>query len=336
VQQAFLHRLRRPHQHPSHTTSWLGRAPGRVLPDAHATADDATCPHGPRAPRAPRDAQPSTGDAAHWGPQPLCIARTHSPPPYPHPHHRDRQDLYDAFYLGFGTGFSALVLLGMGGTWLYRRTIVSPGRVIARALAVAQKSRRVAGAIGGSVKQGRCEQQPTLPPPPPTTPPSPRPEARSLKAYVHHPGHYSVAKRLAWVEPRAQVLFNIAGERGEAVVSAEGVKVGGSVILTSVAVDASPAGGDAPVLFLLKGDESKLHAAGHVRGFLQLQRARYVPQDTADDDDARLKEQEAAAAAASASGGAGSGGGQSDDDEGDPEAQAQAAAAASAATSGKA
>jgi len=65
------------------------------------------------------------------------------------------QDLYDAFYLGFGTGFSALVLLGVAGTWLYRKTLVSPGRVIARALAVAQKSRRVAGAVGDSVKQGR-------------------------------------------------------------------------------------------------------------------------------------------------------------------------------------
>jgi len=118
------------------------------------------------------------------------------------------------------------------------------------------------------------------------------------------------------------VLFNITGERGEAVVSAEGVKVKGLIVLTSVAVDATPAGSDAPVLYLLKGDEAKLHAAGHVRGFLQLQRARYVPQDRTDDDDARLREQEVAAAASGAAGGAG----QSDVDEGDTEAAAAAAA----------
>jgi hypothetical protein len=47
-------------------------------------------------------------------------------------------------------------------------------------------------------------------------------------------------------------------------------------------------------VLLLKGSEDKLHVRGTLRGFLQTERAQYIPQDREEaDDDAKVEEQAA-------------------------------------------
>lgn len=190
--------------------------------------------------------------------------------------------LDDAFFIGLATGGLSTVMLGGAAAYLYRKTVVNPDAVARSALTAVQKSSAAQAALGTAIRPGL------------------------LKASVVEAGHVS-AKRLAWVEPRARVMFDVRGELADAVVSAEGIKVAGKgIVLTSLALDAAPPrsatpGSIPPRLFLLRGDEAKLHAQGHLRGFLQLERATFVPQDKAPDDDAQLlSEQEAAMRAAEA------------------------------------
>lgn len=47
--------------------------------------------------------------------------------------------------------------------------------------------------------------------------------ARPLRAYASEPGHISLSRQLAWIEPRAQMLLHVAGDRGEGVATVEAV-----------------------------------------------------------------------------------------------------------------
>jgi len=76
----------------------------------------------------------------------------------------------------------------------------------------------------------------------------------------------------------------------------EAVKHRGVLKITLLALDITPLDkGAAPTPpVILEGSEEKLHVAGTLRGFLQAERAAYIPQDLEATDEALMKEQEAA------------------------------------------
>lgn len=172
-------------------------------------------------------------------------------------------DMYDVFYYGFYTGSACVLLLSTTSFALYRRARIQPERAVKLALAKVQRSGAVAGLLGGNVKQG------------------------ALTATSRSIGHVSVSKsrRLAWVEPRAQFLFQVVGDAGDGFVSGEAVKHNGRTVLSLLALDTRDS------TILLVGEEEKLSVKGSLRGFLQVQRAQYIEQSTQEDDDARVEEQ---------------------------------------------
>lgn len=114
-----------------------------------------------------------------------------------------------------------------------------------------------------------------------------------LRAYVVNPGHLSVgSKKLGWVEPRASMLFQVVGDKGEGMATVEAVKHRGGIVLTAVAVDTLASAGKPSQLLIVVGSEEKLAVRGTLRGFLQTERAQYIPQQRAETDDDRLAEQE--------------------------------------------
>lgn len=173
-------------------------------------------------------------------------------------------DMYDVFYMGFSTGSLSVLLLAGTAFGLYRRARIQPERALRLALGKVQRSPAVTAVLGTNVREG------------------------ALRAYSRVHGHVAVSRnrRLAWVEPRSQFLFQVAGDKGDAFVSGEAVKHNGRVILSLLAVD-TPSH-----TVLLVGDEDKLSVRGSLRGFLQVQRAQYIQQTRQEDDDARVREQE--------------------------------------------
>ncbi|RYG40292.1 hypothetical protein EON68_04425 [archaeon] len=128
--------------------------------------------------------------------------------------------------------------------------------------------------------------------------------ATGLRAFTVKKAHVSVTSSWGWVEPRVSMVFAVAGDKGEGVVSAEAVGHRGAVVFTVVALDAMstvPGAMHAPTAvstpaaarpLILHGDEAKLHVRGNPRAFLQLPRVAYIAQDKVVDDEALLKEQE--------------------------------------------
>jgi hypothetical protein len=201
-------------------------------------------------------------------------------------------DIWTVFKYGVATGAGAALALGGGALYGLRLRRISPEAAFRKALARVQSSQRAQEALGTNIRSGQ------------------------LKAYVAHRGHFALggkAQPLAWVEPRVQLLFQVAGEVNEGMVTAEAVKHKGGVVLSLVALDTLAKPSAPARVLLLKGSEDRLHVRGTLRGFLQTERAAYIPQDAAEmDDDARVREQSslpteeeddaAAAAAAVASG----------------------------------
>jgi hypothetical protein len=75
--------------------------------------------------------------------------------------------------------------------------------------------------------------------------------------------------QLSWVEPRAQLLFHVSGDKGEAMVTAEVVKHRGGVVFNLLALDLPATASRPAEVLLLQGDRSKLEVRGTLRGFLQ-------------------------------------------------------------------
>lgn len=179
-------------------------------------------------------------------------------------------DFEDVFWFGFGTGiFSAAILAG-GGAYLYRRNMISTPYLHRWALAKLSKDARVQSVLGHNLASG------------------------SLKAFSFEPGHFSLTKRLAWVAPRAQVLFQVSGEKGEGFATAEAVQQPNGLVFNLLALDVIPpaSSGKQPTLLVVHGREEKLHVRGSLRGFLQSDRAAYIPQDrSAPSDEELVREQ---------------------------------------------
>lgn len=178
-------------------------------------------------------------------------------------------DIYTTFRYGFWTGL--IVAAGGAFSFFYVGTVgrISPDKAFAKAIARVQSSRLAQEKLGMNIRPGM------------------------LKAYVHERGHFSLGRKMSWVEPRMQMLVEVEGELGRGMVTAEAVKHKNGLVLTLCAVD-TVAKPNAPAqVLLLKGDEDRLHVRGTLRGFLQAERAAYIPQDKdALDDDRKVLEQQ--------------------------------------------
>lgn len=183
-------------------------------------------------------------------------------------------DMKQVFYIGFLTGVGTSATIALVGIRAYRHITIQPDAVYRAALHKLMRNTVVRSELGQTLRSGH------------------------LKAYTLHPGHLSMEKKLGWVDPRVQLLFQVVGDKGEGMVTAEAVKHNGTLGFTLLAVDTLPTiTKPKSVLVLVAGKEEKLHVRGTLRGFLQTERAQYVAQDRTEHDDDRLDEQEHAAPA---------------------------------------
>jgi hypothetical protein len=129
-------------------------------------------------------------------------------------------DMYDVFRYGFVTGALCVGAFGGGAFWLRRMSRISPERAFKKALARVQASPAAQKALGS----------PTL-------------KSGQLRAYTLEGGHVSFGKKMAWVEPRAQLLFQVVGEASgkEGMVTAEAVQHKNGIVLNLLALVSSSA-----------------------------------------------------------------------------------------------
>lgn len=189
----------------------------------------------------------------------------------------------DMFELGLLTGGLAAAVAAGSAVAVYRSATISTQAVHRAALAKLNRSAEVRALLGASVLPG------------------------PLRAYIVHAGHVSVGgRRLGWVEPRVQMLVQLSGDGtapyAEAYATIEAVKHKGAILFPLLAVDTVPGPGRPSQLVLVAGNHDKLHVRGTLRGFLQAERATFIPQDRVATDDDRLVEQEAMPAAPAADG----------------------------------
>jgi hypothetical protein len=111
------------------------------------------------------------------------------------------------------------------------------------------------------------------------------------------------------------MLFQVVGDRGEGMATVEAVKHRGGLVINLLAVDTLATPGRPSQLVLVTGSADKLGVRGTLRGFLQTERAQYIPQVATATDDDLLREQESlperdvdGEVAAGADGGGGGGG----------------------------
>ena len=88
------------------------------------------------------------------------------------------------------------------------------------------------------------------------------------------------------------MLFQVVGDRGEGMVTVEAVKHRGGLVVNLLCVDTLASPGRPSQLVLVTGSADKLGVRGTLRGFLQTERAQYIPQVAVQTDDDRLAEQE--------------------------------------------
>ncbi len=112
--------------------------------------------------------------------------------------------LKDALYWGFASGFLSAGLLGAGALRGYRASTLRTQPVFNLALAKLRKDERVAAALGATIQPG------------------------TLKAYDRVPGHVSTTK-LAWVDPRVQMIFQVVGTDTGREAMVRGLGGGGAV-----------------------------------------------------------------------------------------------------------
>jgi len=94
-------------------------------------------------------------------------------------------DFKDVFYYGYLTGAVSVLVVAAGATYALRLARINPEGAFRRALSRVQADASAQAVLGTNIRGG------------------------NLKAYTIQPGHVSLAKRLAWVEPRVQMLFQV-------------------------------------------------------------------------------------------------------------------------------
>ena len=177
-------------------------------------------------------------------------------------------DMYNVFEYGFAAGAGTMAAVGFGALRAWRLTSISPDAAFRAAMAVVDVSPAAEAALGTNIRAG------------------------VLKAYTASPAHVQARRGLAWVEPRIQLLFQVVGELGTAMVTAEAVLHRGALAFTVVAIDVLPTATQAARVIVLLGSEDKLHVRGTLRGFLQTERAAHIPTDKAEPTDEELVEEQ--------------------------------------------
>ena len=182
---------------------------------------------------------------------------------------RARSSFVNVFEYGFVAGAAVVLVVGGVAGLAARASRIAPEAACRAALALVSEAPAAERALGTNIRAG------------------------VLKAYVAAPAHLTARGGLAWVEPRIQVLFHVVGELGEGMVTAEAVKHRGSLSWTVLSLDVLPTGSRPAEVLILRGTEDKLHVRGTLRGFLQTQRAAFVPQDRELSEEEMLQEQRA-------------------------------------------
>ena len=178
-------------------------------------------------------------------------------------------DMEQVFKVGFFTGVGTVTLLAALALRALRANSLRPDTVMRAALYALQRNGAVAEELGaGALRAGE------------------------LAAYNVRDAHFAVNK-LGWVEPRVSALFQVVGERGEGMVTVEAVKHKGGLQFMLIALDVPETREREARLLLVAGKEERLHVRGSLRGFLQAERARFVPQDRALRDEDLIAEQAA-------------------------------------------
>ncbi len=127
-----------------------------------------------------------------------------------------------------------------------------------------------------------------------TTRLGPHLRAGSLRAYTTVPAHLALSGwRPRVVAPHTSMLFHVLGEWGEGMATVECLKDKGRVKISLLALDVAARQGKPTELVMVTGNEERLHVVGTLRGFLQGDRAAYIPQDKVMEDEELLREQEA-------------------------------------------
>lgn len=163
-----------------------------------------------------------------------------------------------------------MALCAGGAFYVYRAMTLSPKQVYRAAMYKLQRSDTVRAKLGPHVRAGQ------------------------LKAFATIPGHMSLAggsvPRL--VAPHTQMLFQVVGEWGEGMVTVEALKHKGSLKFNVLALDTLARQGAPAELVLVAGKEEFLHVRGTLRGFLQSERAQYIPQDRSVREEDLIRAQE--------------------------------------------
>jgi hypothetical protein len=182
-------------------------------------------------------------------------------------------DALSTLRAGIALGFVGASTLAGGALYFYRRTILNPKVVLRLAMEQLERSKLVRESLGAQIRVG------------------------DLQAWKEVQGHWSLEKKLGWVDPRVQMIFQVVGEGNrQGFASVEAVKRQGKTVeFRLIAVDTSAREGHTSQVLLVAGEEAKLHVKGQLRGFLQSERAAFIPQDASETDEEWLREQQAVA-----------------------------------------
>ena len=138
---------------------------------------------------------------------------------------------FNVFEYGFVAGAGTVLAVAGAAAYGARLTRISPDAACRAALALVLEAPAAERALGTNIREG------------------------ALKAFVAAPAHLTARGGLAWVEPRIQVLFQVVGEFGEAMVTAEAIKHRGALTWTVVALDVLASAARPAQTIVLRGSE---------------------------------------------------------------------------------
>lgn len=166
-------------------------------------------------------------------------------------------------YISFIAGFGAAAFCGALFASGYRMVTIRPEPVFRAALSAVKANPEARQLLGSSIRAGQ------------------------LRAYVLRTGTFgldSETRKLTWLRPRVQMLFQVVGSEREGMACVEGTRKLGSlrkVHVNMLTLDVLRSDGDSTMV-LVTGSPERLKVRGQLRGFLQTERVKYISQDVRD------------------------------------------------------
>lgn len=163
-------------------------------------------------------------------------------------------------FIGFAAGFLSASLCAGGAYATYRFLTIRPEFVYRKALSSIGGHEISKEVLGGTVHSG------------------------SLRAYTLRTGGVGLnsERRVAWLWPRVQMIFQVEGDVRTAMATVEAEKRYGNLELTLLTIDVMDVASHQTELMLLEGSKERLKVRGQLRGFLQSERVKYMDQDVPD------------------------------------------------------